>query len=165
MSLDTIQLSDQTCAILFPHNLVEDQPSKVKAVCYEKIKIDSLGANHKHVLFLVNNPAYKFLPEEEMQLLTNLVSACKLSMDDIALVNFNSNKLNYFQFIEQFHPQKILVFGVSNKELELPFDIPHFQIQHFQEQFYLTAPSLKDFLENKGLKKELWMSLQKLFLQ
>lgn len=165
MSLDNIQLSDQTCAILFSHNLIEDQASNVNEVSDEKIKIDSLGANHKHVLFLVNDRSCKFLPDEEMELLTNLVSACKLSMDDIALVNFNSNRFSYLQFMEQFHSQKILVFGVSNSELELPFDIPHFQIQPFQEQFYLTAPSLKDFLTNKALKKELWMSLQKLFLQ
>jgi len=165
MSLDNIQLSDQTCRILFSHNLIEDQRSDVIAVSDEKIKIDSLGANHKRILFLVNDASCKFLPDEEMELLTNLVSACKLSMDDIALANFNSNTFNYLQFKVQFHPQKILVFGVSTAELGLPFDIPHFQIQHFQEQLYLTAPSLKDFLTNKALKKELWISLQKLFLQ
>lgn len=165
MSLDNIQLSDQTCAILFSHNLIEDQPSNPEAASDEKIEIASVGENHKHVLFLVNEASFKFLPDEEMNLLTNLVSACRLSMNDIALVNFNRNKFNYQQFIQQFHPKKILVFGVSNAELELPFDIPYFQIQAFGEQLYVTAPSLKEFLTNKPLKKELWGSLQKLFLQ
>jgi hypothetical protein len=165
MSLDNIQLSHQTCAILFSHNLIEDQPSNLEAESDEKIEIASVGENHKHVLFLVNDPSCKFLPDEEMDLLTNLVSACRLSMNDIALVNFNRNKFNYLQFKQQFHPKKILVFGVSNAELELPFDIPHFQIQAFEEQLYLTAPALKEFLTNKPLKKDLWISLQKLFLQ
>ncbi len=165
MSLDDIQLSDEACVILFEHDLVEDQSSAEKENSAEKIKINSLGANKKHVLFIVNDPSSKFLPDEEMELLTNLVSASKLSMEDIALVNFNSNKVNYLQLKEQFYPKKVLIFGISTAELELPFDIPHFQIQHFEEQVYLTAPSLKEFFNNKVLKKELWISLQKLFLQ
>ncbi len=164
MSLDNIQLSDQTCAILYSHNLIEDQASNVTANSQEKIKINSLGENQRNVLFLVNDPSCKFLPDEEMELLTKLISACKLSMADIALVNFNSNNYNYKQFNDQFHPKKILIFGLKNSELELPFDIPHFQVQNFHEQLYLTAPALNEFLNNTALKKELWMSLQKLFL-
>lgn len=164
MSLDNIQLSDQSCSILFSHNLIEDSASNVATEFQNKIEINSLGENQKNVLFLVNNPDSKFLPDDEMELLTNLISACKLSMADIALVNFNSNKYNYAQFNEGFKPKKILIFGITASELELPFDIPHFQVQPFQQQSYLLAPLLKAFLDNKTLKKELWLCLQKLFL-
>ncbi len=164
MSLDNIQLSDQSCIILFSHNLIEDPASNVAIKSQNKIEIKSLGENKNKVLFLVNDPDSKFLPDEEMELLTNLISACKLSMADIALVNFNANTYSYTQFNEAFQPKKILVFGITNSELELPFDIPHFQVQAFQQQFYLTAPPLKEFLHNKDLKKELWVCLQKLFL-
>ena len=165
MSLDNIQLSGQTCAILFSHNLIEDQASNREQESQEKIKIDCLGENQKQVLFLVNDQSNKYLGDEEMEMLVKLIAACKLSMADIALVNFHSNKFNYQQFNNEFHSNKILIFGVSTGELELPFEIPHFQVQQFQKQFYLTAPSLKDLLDNTDLKKELWMSLQKLFLQ
>jgi hypothetical protein len=57
----------------------------------------------------------------------------------------------------------MLLFGVDTSDLELPFTIPFFQIQNFNSQEYLTAPALKDLLENKNLKKDLWKSLQKLF--
>jgi hypothetical protein len=165
MSLDNIQLSDQTCAILFSHNLIEDQASNGEPESQEKIKIDCLGENQKHVLFLVNDPSNKFLGDEEMEMLLKLIAACKLSMADIALVNFQSNRIHYRQLNVQFNPKKILIFGVSTAELELPFEIPYFQVQQFQQQFYLTAPSLKDLLDNTDLKKELWISLQKIFLQ
>ena len=164
MSLDNIQLSSQTCSILFSHNLIEDSASNTITNSQKKIEINSLGENQKKVLLLVNDPSYKFLPDDEMELLTNLITACKLSMADISLVNFNLNRYNYHQFNSQFEPKKILVFGVTTTELELPFEIPNFQIQSFQEQSYLIAPSLKDFLNNTALKKELWKSLQKLFL-
>lgn len=164
MSLDNIQLSYQTCAILFKRNLIQDPAFNPKANSPEKIEIESLGKNQSHVLFIINDTNHKFLPDEEMELLTKLVSACKLSIEDIALVNFNSNKYTYQQFNDQFQPKKILIFGVNTAELELPFDIPHFQVQQFQQQFYLTAPSFTNFSQNTDLKKELWSSLQKLFL-
>ncbi|HEY5390715.1 MAG TPA: hypothetical protein VIJ57_01275, partial [Hanamia sp.] len=63
-----------------------------------------------------------------------------------------------------FGSKKLLLFGVSSTQLELPFSIPFFQVQSFNDQLYMTAPPLKNFLNNKDLKKELWTSLQKLFL-
>ncbi len=164
MSLDNIQLSNQICEILYSHNLIEDFESHSDINSVKKNEIESLGENQSNILFIVNDPAHKFLPDEEMELLTRLVSACQLSLADIALVNFNSNKYNYQQYNERFQPKKILIFGVKNASLELPFDIPHFQVQQFQQQFYLTAPSLNALLNNTALKKELWGSLQKLFL-
>ena len=163
MSLDNIQLSGQTCSILFSHNLIEDSASNATSTSQKKIEINSLGENEKKLLFLVNVPDHKFLPDNEMELLTNLIHACKLSMADLALVNFSVNRYHYSQFISQFHPKKVLAFGVTTAELGLPFEIPHFQIQTFQDQVYLFCPPLKDFLNNVAIKKELWKSLQKLF--
>jgi hypothetical protein len=165
MSLDNIQLSAQTCEILFSHNLIGDQASKPKAQTQEKIKIESLGENKKHVVFIVNDPSSKFLADEEMEMLTKLVSACKMTMNDIALLNFANHPFDYQQVNEQFKPEKILLFGVANAQIGLPFEIPFFQIQHYGEQFYLSAPSLKELLNDKKLKAELWTALQNLFLK
>jgi hypothetical protein len=161
MSLDNIQLSKETCKNLFAKNLVELEEKGDK----KEIAISSLGENQQQILFIVNEPEQRFLPDDEMSLLSNLITACKLSMADIALVNFYHNHFDYQYFTTQFHPIKILLFGVSTEELNLPFTIPFFQIQQFQEQLYLTAPALKNFLDNKDLKKDLWTSLQKLFLK
>ena len=161
MSLDNIRLSKENCKNLFAKTLVElDDKGGEK-----EITINSLGENQQQILFIVNEPEQRFLPDDEMMLLSNLITACKLSMADIALVNFYHNHFDYHTFISHFNSGKILLFGVTTEELSLPFTIPFFQIQQFREQLYLTAPSLKDFLTNKDLKKELWTSLQKLFLK
>lgn len=99
-----------------------------------------------------------------MDLLSNLITACKLSMEDIALVNHFNATFNYHQLTDHFQSKKILMFGATTSELGLPFSIPFFQIQQFQQQLYITAPPLTDFLKNKDLKKHLWTCLQKLFL-
>jgi len=165
MSLDNIRLSKENCKNLFAKNLIESDNTPIDKEVEKASTISSLGENQQQILFLVYEPEQRFLPDDEMTLLSNLITACKLSMADIALVNFYHNQVDYHSFVNYFHPVKILLFGVSTEELNLPFTIPFFQIQPFQEQLYLTAPSLKNFLNNKDLKKELWASLQKLFLK
>ncbi len=164
MSLDNIQLSDQTCEILFSHNLIEDQASNVAAKSQNKIEIASLGENQKHVLFLVNDPSSKFLADEEMELLTKFIAACKLSMADIALVNLIQINIIMHNSIEHFNQKKSCFWGSQPQNLNCHSTFLISRYKNFQQQFYLTAPSLKEFLNNKHLKKELWMSLQKLFL-
>lgn len=165
MSLDNIQLSQETCKNLFSRNLIELDNTPIDKEVQKLTPISSLGENQQQILFIVNEPEQRFLSDDEMTLLSNLIVACKLSMADIALVNFYHNHFDYHGFAKQFHPKKILLFGVTTEELSLPFAIPFFQIQPFQDQLYLTAPSLKTFLNNNDLKKELWTSLQKLFFK
>lgn len=163
MSLNDIQLSSYLCQSLFTKNLVGDTepPNSSKK---KQITINSLGENKKSILFLVNNSQNKFLDDEEMNLLTNLLIACKLSMADIALANYyHFDKINYKELIDYFQSKKILLFGITTSELGLPFVIPDFQIQSYLEKLFMAAPSLREFINNKELKKALWTSLQKIF--
>lgn len=184
MSLDNIQLSGNLCQIMYAKSLIgtrksgeiiADKPrpgtKKAEAVPQsEKIEspattISSLGENNGHILFLVNDAENKFLADDEMKLLSDLLAACKISMADIALVNYHQHPgVNYQLLTKQFQPKKVLVFGVTASELDLPFAIPFFQLQNFQEQLYMISPSLTGFLNNIDLKKELWTSLKKIFL-
>lgn len=164
MSIEHIQLTHTARQILFTKTLV-DVSKKGKSVDpSSKDKINCLGGNEKNILFLVKDSQNKFLDDEEMNLLSNLITACKLTMADIALVNLANTPLTYQQLADNLQPKKILIFGISTVELGLPFAIPNFQIQAFNEQTFMTAPPLHQFLKNKDLKKELWACLQKLFL-
>lgn len=164
MSLDNIQLTKQTCKNLFGSNLVEISGTLPQEEVKTEHSISSLGENNQQILFVINDQDHKFLPDDELVLLSKLVSACKLTMADIALVNFYLNPFDYEVYLNHFHSRKILLFGVTTLDLNLPFNIPFFQIQQFREQLYLTAPSLKDLLKNPELKKKLWSNLQILFL-
>jgi DNA polymerase III psi subunit len=131
----------------------------------KKIKLTALGENGRNILFLVNDTQNKFLAENQMKLLSDLLNACKISMEDIVLVNYDQNRsVSYRDLTEKFESKKILIFGVTAADLELPFTIPFFQIQKYQEQTYLICPSLSDFSDNVSLKKELWNCLKKIFL-
>ncbi|MEO9003177.1 MAG: hypothetical protein ABI288_00495 [Ginsengibacter sp.] len=163
MSLNKIQFSGYLYQNLYNKNLIG--ATQISNADNSGIKISSLGGNQKKILFLVNNSATKFLDDEEMILLTNLTTACKLSMEDIALVNYsNCDNINYKDLIEYFQSEKILMFGTFLAEIELPFIIPDFQIQSYGGKLFMTAPPLNELITNKDAKKDLWKCLQQIFL-
>ena len=166
MSIDNIPITGYLCEKLFATSLMIRKPSgnARKPELLPKT-IQSLGENEGNILFIVNDSKNKFLGDDEMKLLTDLLTACKLSMMHIALVNYGSSKeINYRDLDEQFHAKKILAFGVTPSELDLPFTIPFFQVQNYQNQTYMLAPPLTDFINNIDLKKKLWNCLKKIFL-
>lgn len=164
MTIDNIHLSDFLCHNLFKNNLIGQEEVDKTSEKAEKKKIPHLGLNQKQILFVVNNADNKYLEDAEMEMLTNLLTACKLSVADIALVNYaHGTQVTYEDLIAEFKSDKLLVFGISTGDLKLPFNVPDFQIQKFKEQTYLFNPSMNAILNDVHLKKNLWNSLKKLF--
>ncbi|MEO7316331.1 MAG: hypothetical protein ABIW47_14170 [Ginsengibacter sp.] len=164
MSIDRIQLSAQLCQNLFPNSLIGEAAIRDSNKPLDKAKISSLGGNKRNIVLVINNKQARFLDDQQMEFLSNLLSACKLSMEDISLINYDQNKeVKYEEIIDQFQSQKILIFGVDASELGLPFTIPHFQIQIFNNQTFLLNPALGKILNDISLKKQLWICLKKLF--
>lgn len=180
MSIDTIQLKESVCKQLFPRSLIE-RPNVIIPVT-EKIAaptqitepistnsvikaIPSIGENKGQIIFLVSNNSRKGLSEEEMNLTKNLMKACNLTFEDIALIHFLPTlPITYETLFDEFNAKKIVTFGSDASQLGLPFNIPSFQIQSFRTEQYLFAPALKDFFDNIDLKKKLWTCLRSLFL-
>lgn len=164
MTIDKIHLSNFLCTNLFEKSLVGQKETRKTPELIKKTKIQHLGLNHKHILFLVNNAEHKYLGDAEMEMLTNLLTACKLSVADIALVNIaHCPGITYEDFISELKSEKLLIFGITTSDLKLPFNIPDFQIQKFQNQTYLFNPSMEKILNDVNLKKSLWLCLKTIF--
>ncbi len=165
MSIDNIQLDGYLCYTMFSKSLLLAEKPNISKPLPQKQEITSLGENQSQILFLVNNSEHKFLADDEMKMLSGLLTACKISMADIALVNYHHHqKINYKHLTDHFQSKKLLIFGVNAQELDLPFTIPFFQVQQFQEQTYLLGPALSELINNVPLKTQLWGSLKKIFL-
>ena len=162
MSLDNIQLSPFLVRQLYKRSLFEIDSVKKDPVILKAPAISYLGKNDKHILVIVNEPDAAFLPDTDLNLLVGILTACKLSLADIALINFNKNiGITYSQLMREFSPGTVFLFGVEPIELQFPLHFPHFQLQQYNDQTYISAPSLKLLTENKEQKKELWACLQK----
>lgn len=124
----------------------------------------SLGENKKNILIVTSYSEVVHLPDLELDFLTGILSACKLSMADVAVVNINHYKnANYKELVTFFKSKIVLLFDVDPVSFGLPMNFPHYQIQPFAGNSFLYSPSLKELESDKVLKSKLWVCLKRLF--
>jgi hypothetical protein len=164
MSLDNIQLPAIVLHDLFKNSLVDLNTGVVKMAAAKLTGISFLGNNQKQITIVVNNENVLYLPDEELNFLMGILSACKLSMADVALVNISkAGALVYTDITEQLNAATILLFDVAPSQLQLPLQFPLYQIQKFNNQVYLAAPALNLIASDKAEKTQLWNCLKQIF--
>jgi DNA polymerase III psi subunit len=164
MSLDNIQLPPFLVGELYKNHLVDIDNQQVKAGSLKAGELLFLGKNQKNILLVVHEENAVYLPDDDLNFLVDILSACKLSLSDTALINFCKNKdINYKILLEEFKPVIILFFGIEPSKLEFPLQFPHYQLQQYNNQTYLSAPSLNELAADISKKKQLWICLRKLF--
>lgn len=126
--------------------------------------IKFLGKNAKNILLIIAEKDHAFLGDEELSFLMNILNACGISMQDVALVNAQDNDaVVYDNLNDQFTPDKIIFLGTEPHLLDFPIQIPTYKIQQYNKQQYLTAPSLQILSSDTAEKKKLWMVLKEMF--
>ncbi|MGF2413208.1 hypothetical protein [Ferruginibacter sp.] len=164
MSLDNIQLPAIVLHDLFKNSLVDLNTGVAKPTAAKTTGIGFLGSNQKQITILVNDEDVLYLPDEDLNFLMGILSACKLSMADVALVNISkAGSFTYTEIEQQLQAETILLFGVTPVQLQLPLQFPHYQIQKFNSQVYLAAPALNIITADKAEKTMLWNCLKQIF--
>lgn len=181
MGLNDLQLSPEIIARLYPSSLITSDSSvsdqtrtrrpddtfpvkKTKVEPASEAALKSLGNNHKNILIVVNYTGLVHLPDEELSFLTNMLAACKLSLDDVAIINQNNYKDTACKdLLARFQSKNVFLFGVDPLAFGLPVSFPHFQVQNVAGCTFLFAPSLEENRTDKLIKSKLWLSLRSIF--
>jgi hypothetical protein len=122
--------------------LVTNKTNVTKKGNFDAIKF--LGKNAKNILILVDEKEHAFLGDDELSFLMNILNACTVSMQDVALVNTSNNvDAVYENLNDQFAPSIVLFLGTEPQLLNFPVQIPQYKIQAYNNQQYLCAPSLQ----------------------
>lgn len=126
-----------------------------------------LGSNLQKITLLVHEKEAVYLPDDSLQFLSNILGACQLNLGDVAIVNHSNDPVNYLFLKEALTPAFLLLFGVTAQGVELPFTIPHYQVQKYDNCQILLAPPLHTLLGNtqeaRLEKSKLWLCLKKMF--
>jgi len=164
MSINQIILPKNTVNAFYKKNLVGSKETQ-KSVKPSTMKVFStLGNNDKNILILVNENDSMYLADAEFQFLTGILTACKLTMNDVAILNIQkNNSVNYMNVRESLNPDFIIMFDVSPDNFSLPLNFPFYQIQQYNQQIYLTAPKLSFIAHDKSEKLKLWNALRQIF--
>lgn len=166
MSLDNIQLPAGIIQDLYKRSLVLSD--KKQDTLVEKppttVSFNILGNNQQKILILVENEETLYLPDEQLNFLMGILTACKLTMQDVAIVNIRKHKdISYTSFTAALKVSTIILFGVETSIIGLPLQFPVYQLQAYNNQVYLIAPPLTVLQNDKAEKTKLWLCLKQLF--
>ncbi len=159
MSLNSVNLTPALLTSLYEKVLVETAASSMPA----KNGLRFMGNNQKNILIVTSSGTDEFLSKEETLFLASVLAACKLSFDDVAIVNWENVQTDGKEIALELQSTFVILFDVSPDVFGLPINFPQFQIQQFSGRTYLHLPFLKGFEQDIGLKKQLWTSLKQLF--
>jgi hypothetical protein len=171
MDINHIQLPPNLIAELYTSSLVETGEISAKATPPVVMTADkttvtgwkSLGENKKNILIVVSYADAVHIPDGALQFLTNMLSACKLSLADVAIVNIHTQPATYKELLAEYKSKVGLLFDIEPSGFGLPMSFPFFQIQPFASCSFLYAPSLQELEDDKIQKSKLWVSLRRLF--
>lgn len=123
-----------------------------------------LGNNNKKILIILKSEDAVHLPDNQLTFLTGILSACNLSLADVAIVNTNNHpQVLYKELTTSFASKIVLLFDIEPAVFGLPMSFPFYQIQAFAGNSFLYSPALKNIENNKIEKSKLWVSLKRLF--
>ena len=175
MGINHLQLSSELIAALYPESLVvikEYLPAKENVISPKPVADKTpvypfLGENNRSICFLVNDPEENFLPAVQRDFLIKMLSACKLSFNDIALVNIAHIPFDLAELRVQLHPQIIFLWGISPLSVGLKSGLPDFNISEVDgiSVIPVLSPGLMSGNRPEGIefKQRLWICLKKLF--
>ena len=171
MNFEKLILPAVSIAGLYSKSLIEEQREKPSIKDTTENKVNPgyffLGKNNGQTCLLVNFPGDKIIPEEQLLFITRLLSACKLTIDDVAVLNHKLQPIEIKKLKLQFNPYRIILFGITPAEIGLPVNFPMFMPQTYDATTYLYTPLLtrlnQENEEGKLLKSKLWVCLRQVF--
>lgn len=126
-----------------------------------------IGKNKNHICLLVHFSEETVISNINLQFITRMLEACKLTLDDVAILNYNNKPIKIRELKIQLQPAYIILFGVSPQDIDLPVNFPLYKPQAYDAITYLYTPPLdrvnQDNDEGKLLKSKLWVCLRQLF--
>lgn len=129
--------------------------------------INYLGDNQKKVTILLQDTTAVHVADESLQFLTAILAACKLNMGDVAIVNTVHQHVQYTQIKTELKPSTIILFDISTAGIALPFEVPQYQVQQYDNcRFLFSAPLQSMLVKTDAAKLEkgkLWNALKKTF--
>jgi len=165
MSLDNFQIPINLLPELYSNSLVLLDDKQPKSISLIRDNFDFLGGNKKNILILVNVADFVHLSDENLQFLTSVLAACKLSIADVAILNLNRLfQYDEIQLKDFFKPNTIIYFDIDFSNLDTVIPNQLYEVTTITNINYLRTQSLQVIAENIEAKKQLWNCLKMIFV-
>jgi hypothetical protein len=168
MGFENIQFNEEQLAELFGSRLVitgdgavsSQEPVQAIKKATTAPLLGITGKNKKGFLWLVEEPDHPFLNDEDFKFLTDVLTACKMNMEDIALVNLAMSPLSFNELQEQFAPGHLVISATNNTRL--PFQTPDYRVLQQTDYQVCCTETLTEIRNDKSKKSKLWLALKQM---
>jgi hypothetical protein len=168
--LNSLQFSQNQLAELFKDSLVisDKTEKKAKSTVYNSQKdileapeIPYKGKNKKGMLWVIQEPGHVYLSDDDFMFLSQILTACNMNMNDIALTNLAQHNFSIQQIVTSLNPNVVLLCGVNTGQLG--FQLEDYKIISQQNHQYFLADTLSEIRNDKVKKSKLWLALKTLY--
>ncbi|WP_324229543.1 hypothetical protein [Lacibacter sp.] len=175
MSFENIQLTDDQLADLYGKQLVivekgDNIPKPETKAAKPTIAPEPVaataplqgvtGKNKKQFVWLVEEHYFPYLNDADFQFLGDVLTACKMNMEDIALVNVANNRNHFDELVQQLQPKFIIASGVQVDAL--PIQPADYRVQEQQGYLLCSIDTLEAIRTDKSKKSKLWLALKQM---
>lgn len=130
-------------------------------------QIKYLGEHLKQVTIIVKDELAVYLNENDLTLLSSILSACKLTLADIALINVAQQKLSLHEILNVLPSKLVMIFDVSSATLKIKLPTTLYKSIQLGDTYLLFSNSLSLMQggdQSAKLEKgKLWAILKSLF--
>ncbi len=171
MGLNELSLPASLMADFYKYHLMEPVAERTGKstqpnTAGTKKGIQYLGKNQKNICLLLSYPNDVYLPDDQLNFLTNILQACRLNLGDVAIVNHHRAPVGFKELQQQLDCRYLLVFGVAPAAIGLE-ESPLFNARTVNNCNIVFSPAAEQLnnneAESKLLKSRLWMCLKQLF--
>ncbi len=174
MDLPAANLDTQATTIAAPsasmHVQIEsdkDNNNTTNEPIKELGQIKYLGEHLKQVTIIVKDELAVYLNENDLTLLSSILSACKLTLADIALINVAQQKLSLHEILNVLPSKLVMIFDVSSTTLKIKLPTTLYKSIQLGDTYLLFSNSLSLMQggdQSAKLEKgKLWAILKQLF--
>jgi len=143
------------------NNNVTNEPIKALG------QIKYLGEHLKQVTIIVKDELAVYLNENDLTLLSSILSACKLTLADVALINVAQQKLSLHEILNVLPSKLVMIFDVSSATLKIKLPTTLYKSIQLGDTYLLFSNSLSLMQggdQSAKLEKgKLWAILKSLF--
>lgn len=125
-----------------------------------KPSFNYMGENNKSVLVIVNDPESEFLNQTDLIFLLKILSAKKLELNDIAIMNLAKHTNYEFENLKNFFAcNRILTYGIHPNILGMQ-GLTSNALQEFNGVKFLGTWSLRQMVNDDNKKRTYWNVLK-----
>ena len=161
MSLNNIKLDFTLAAAWYVDVLIADGTAQ-QVLASPSEPMPLLGNFERKILILVRDQDHAFLGDDDLSLLTGILSACKMSLADVGILNVHTSPNLTADLIQSaIAPSAWWLFGIDSPSIGLPPMSDTAQTYSYQNNPLFWAPDLRQLANDPLAKRTLWGLLKK----